>query len=211
MKKLLIFAVVLLSIFIAGCDGDKAIKEDASLIDPTVAEQNIALIVEGGFTPEEAIPINDILQSIGLQNITKFEGSPKYMEEYGYIVSAEQLGLAVMPVYFNLEDRTVKKIVYKNVVLYENGELKDTIASGTITDREKSRAIDAAENLIRQQMKDPSSAKFPGQYWVSKENSVVRVKGYVDSKNSFGVMVRSDFAVEFDSKITPISYTLTSR
>ncbi|MBS3956046.1 MAG: hypothetical protein KGZ40_00720 [Clostridiales bacterium] len=60
------------------------------------------------------------------------------------------------------------------------------------------------EILIKAILKSPSTAKFPGSFlspldgWgFEKESGEVRVSGYVDSQNSFGAMLRSQFVVMY--------------
>jgi hypothetical protein len=50
-------------------------------------------------------------------------------------------------------------------------------------------------NHVKEQLKSPSTAKFPFFDWVSTktENQTYFVKSYVDSQNSFGATVRTEF------------------
>jgi hypothetical protein len=68
----------------------------------------------------------------------------------------------------------------------------------------------AAQLEVERNLKSPSSAKFP---WVKSEDVVnkinddtFKVKSYVDSENSFGAMVRTNFSctVEFTGEDTYI-------
>lgn len=56
-------------------------------------------------------------------------------------------------------------------------------------------SIRLAKESVKQILKAPSTAEFPGEnlrIWYLSDSSVV-VKGAVDSQNSFGAMLRSDF------------------
>lgn len=61
----------------------------------------------------------------------------------------------------------------------------------------------AAERAIKQRLKAPSTAKFPGMfeqsaYKLAKTASGTYIlKGWVDAQNGFGAMIRSDWYVEF--------------
>lgn len=72
---------------------------------------------------------------------------------------------------------------------------------------ERLSAWDAAKDAVRDQLKSPSTAKFP---WLPADDAVARiaahhwlVSGHVDSENSFGAMLRADYKVELKRK----SYT----
>ncbi len=57
------------------------------------------------------------------------------------------------------------------------------------------------EVLIKSILKSPSSAKFPtfiDKYAMGKIDGEVTVQEYVDSQNTFGAMIRSDFQVKYD-------------
>lgn len=65
-----------------------------------------------------------------------------------------------------------------------------------------------AEEIIKEYLKAPSTAEFPGRimdaskwsFEYSYKDKTVTVSSYVDSQNSFGAMVRSPFTVVFDVK-----------
>lgn len=58
----------------------------------------------------------------------------------------------------------------------------------------------AAERAIRDRLKAPSTAKFPGcwdyETRISRDEQTVWVIGHVDAQNSFGAMIRSKFVVQ---------------
>lgn len=56
--------------------------------------------------------------------------------------------------------------------------------------------IAIAQEFVKMELKNPSSAKFPwgsSDYTITKLNGNWVVKGYVDAQNSFGATVRSKF------------------
>ncbi|KKR61604.1 hypothetical protein A2643_02920 [Candidatus Nomurabacteria bacterium RIFCSPHIGHO2_01_FULL_39_220] len=57
-----------------------------------------------------------------------------------------------------------------------------------------------AKDVIRKTLKAPSTAKFVDvqAYELSNEKDVWAVNGYVDSQNSFGAMIRSQWEVQLD-------------
>ena len=60
-----------------------------------------------------------------------------------------------------------------------------------------------AERMVKQNLKAPSTAKFPGMFEQSAyelrktKSGTYIMKGWVDAQNSFGAMIRSDWYVEF--------------
>ncbi len=69
------------------------------------------------------------------------------------------------------------------------------------SDNEKAYAQSKAELIIKMQLKSPSSADFPfwdrpivsAKFNDKTQKCVYTVSGYLDSQNSFGAMVRSDY------------------
>lgn len=64
-----------------------------------------------------------------------------------------------------------------------------------------------AEKRIKSLLKSPSSAKFAGydEWKFGKDNGNVTVQAYVDSKNSFGAELRSNFQVKYDRSKNVVS------
>jgi hypothetical protein len=62
--------------------------------------------------------------------------------------------------------------------------------------------IVACRNLMRDNLRAPSTAKFPG--WLDdpgkvwKYQGTYRVRSWVDAQNAFGAMVRTDYLCEFN-------------
>lgn len=57
-----------------------------------------------------------------------------------------------------------------------------------------------AKDVVKSQLKSPSSAKFPFSYAdedvsIMKSGNTYTVKAWVDAENSFGAKLRSDFTV----------------
>ncbi len=66
--------------------------------------------------------------------------------------------------------------------------------------------IDAQER-IKSLLKSPSTAKFPSinDWKFGKDNGIVIVQAYVDSENSFGAKLRSEFQIKYDSNKNVVS------
>lgn len=101
-------------------------------------------------------------------------------------------------------DRKTDYMVSGDVVLFEDGKIVDNINNYIISDGEKGQFIYYAKEFVLQGLKAPSTAEFPGtvleigEWKVSRNKNVVTVRSYVDSQNSFGAMIRSNFAVQMN-------------
>ncbi len=65
----------------------------------------------------------------------------------------------------------------------------------------RARAIRSADDFVTAKLKAPSTAKFPDEsedkvYTDKTKANVYYVKGYVDSQNSFGAMLREKYICE---------------
>lgn len=61
-------------------------------------------------------------------------------------------------------------------------------------------AVTAAQNLVKEQLKSPSTASFPSSasaYAVSTDGTYFYVSGYVDAQNSFGAELRQNWTASF--------------
>lgn len=97
-----------------------------------------------------------------------------------------------------LKDNQVYSIRYADVNLYQDGEFKDTILNHILTNDEEVFIKSQAEINVKKFLKSPSTAKFASysKWEFSKKDGYIFAKAYVDSQNSFGAMVRSDFEMK---------------
>lgn len=70
-----------------------------------------------------------------------------------------------------------------------------------------------AQELVKEELKSPSTAKFPfydKSFFATKDNTVT-VNAYVDAQNSFGATVRTNFVaiITIDSKGEPVRGRVT--
>ena len=109
-------------------------------------------------------------------------------------------------VYFN-QDETVNSINSGTIKFYENGKKVEDLKNRLITIEEKTQLQLWAKEHIKKILKSPSSAEFPGGFlspfedWsFSKNGTSYTVSSYVDSQNSFGAMIRSQFTITYEWK-----------
>ena len=109
----------------------------------------------------------------------------------------------------NADDDFLRLVVNDNVykiwsgdfTLYEDGKVKLTKKEMNNRDigNNSSNYYVIAEEIILSCLKAPSTAEFChiDDTSMQRNKEYVVVQGYVDSQNSFGAMIRSDFTVEF--------------
>jgi hypothetical protein len=79
------------------------------------------------------------------------------------------------------------------------GSDDDNGSSSSSTDTNKFLAYSYAEDFVKQKLKSPSTAEFPGTFEKDKHitelgNSQYQITSWVDSQNGFGAMLRSKFS-----------------
>jgi len=70
----------------------------------------------------------------------------------------------------------------------------------------------ACQTMVKSRLKSPSTADFPADYRnsVARSGSSFTVKSFVDSQNSFGATVRTNYICEVRFDQTDESWNLTS-
>ena len=86
-------------------------------------------------------------------------------------------------------------------VLYENSQVsmtKEDMESRDISENAPFYYVIAKE-IVSNHLTSPSSAKFcsMNECAMQRNGNTVAVKGYVEAKNAFGVMLRNEFIVQF--------------
>ena len=67
-----------------------------------------------------------------------------------------------------------------------------------LTDKDKQLLRDETIKNVSNYLKAPSTAQFKEEFdYICEEANIIEVKGYVDSQNSFGVMMRGNFSCQF--------------
>jgi hypothetical protein len=92
-------------------------------------------------------------------------------------------------------DNTVSVIRYGENELYANGSVVSSLSDYTFTWNEQSDLQILCQKAIKSILKSPSNAKFPNitKWAFGKEDGKIIVQSYVDSQNSFGAELRSEF------------------
>lgn len=72
----------------------------------------------------------------------------------------------------------------------------DTMDNYRLSSMEIAQFRVSAKTWVEEGLKAPSTAKYPDSMSVTRNKDTVTVSSYVDSQNSFGAMIRSDFIVQ---------------
>ena len=113
--------------------------------------------------------------------------------EKGYRLSNQDASNIIL--YMNSGE--VHNIRYADNEMYKDGKVLSKIDDYIVTTKEKSELQIRCQESIKSVLKSPSTAKFAGvgDWKVWKENGQTIVQSHVDSQNSLGAMVRSEFQI----------------
>ena len=192
MKKILFAILMILIISItAGCGSNDTKNADQNKpnvsqltnnseekIKVTKIASNSNLIAKAmNIDNEKAVEIDGILSAIGLEKIT----SMYKMTDTAYQITAPPLSnqkVDVILVMYVKPNNTIDKIIFRNNKLYESGNILNTLTGTILSDNERNIAMREAERAVKSILKDPDSAKFSGNYWVTKNNNIINHRVY---------------------------------
>lgn len=85
---------------------------------------------------------------------------------------------------------------------YGIGDGNDSVTKTEVSSKDDDFwfAVTAAQNLVKEQLKSPSTASFPSNasaYDVTTDGTYFYVSGYVDAQNSFGAELRQNWTASF--------------
>ena len=100
------------------------------------------------------------------------------------------------------KDEKIQELRYFTFSLIENENLIGTVQEKTFTSDEKVHMIAIVETYIESILKAPKTAEFANpiewKLWQDQSTGIIMGNGYVDSENSFGAMIRSNFEFTFE-------------
>ena len=102
------------------------------------------------------------------------------------------------------EDGTLSSIMSGQVVFWLDGEVTKKVQDVFVTTEQYVSLTNRSEELVKEQLKSPSTAEFPGtilerdEWKITKNQNIYFVNSWVDSQNSFGAMIRSDFIIQYE-------------
>jgi hypothetical protein len=153
-----------------------------------------------GITNDKSIKIIDVLKECGLNDVSSIEhdellDNAHVDGEKGYRVNSDGINIIL---YINKDD-TVNQVRWADKDLYKDGKVVSNISDYVFSIEEQSKIQVKCQDIVSQALKSPSTAKFPNitKWAFSKETEKIIVQSYVDSENSFGATIRSEFQVTF--------------
>lgn len=172
-------------------------------------KENQGLASSLGITEENAKTAETIFEQVGLSEYKKIVHDEMLDNahidgEKGYRLETKDVKNIIV---YIKPDETVNIIRYADNDLYSEGKVKAKISDFLLTDMEIASLQTQSENAIKSLLKAPSTAKFPNisEWRFSKTNNATIIQSYVDSQNSFGAMLRSEFQIKIENeKVTSL-------
>ncbi len=195
----------------------KAIPTITKTPKPTatsVQDGSIQLLMDVvGLTREDASIAFEKIISVGYSRLTKLEFSQEITPLKFYLANTE----FTKPTILSFVGTELFGISHGgDYQLYDRdaGGVLDNIQNYVLQDGDKGTFIYLAEQTVKNALKSPSTAKFPGsvfemnEWRVGRDHDVITVVSWVDAQNSFGAMIRSTFAVQFSYSTNELLYLL---
>ncbi|HCQ5970115.1 hypothetical protein KWL01_015905 [Clostridioides difficile] len=177
---------------------DSKDKKDVKLSED---EQKISKVTN--LAPEQVQNTAKILKECGIEEFESikhdegldnahFDGEKGYRIEFG--------GSKNIILYMN-KDNSVYNVRWADNDFYKDGKVVSKVSDYTLTIDEKTALQLQCQNGVSAVLKSPSTAKFPNitKWMFSKNKEEIVVQSYVDSQNSFGATMRSEFQIIFTS------------
>lgn len=166
---------------------------------------NLAIIEKTiGVSSTDAININNILKSVGIEkvsNITHDEilDDDEGNNTNGYRIKTDFSNNVIL--YLDSSNKVIS-IRWLSKDFYRDEKVLLSFKDYIVNASEEAAYMTNSESVIQQVLKSPSSAKFPNitEWKIVKDNGIVTVQSYVDSQNSFGAMLRSDFQIKYSKE-----------
>ena len=209
------FSIVLLIIVLLSMSLNVAINLNTNNTINDVKKQpkkhNKSIVAEYiDVTSKQGKAIDNILKKCEINNIKKIEHDPMLDEGHnegdtGYRITCGNIKNIILCLN---SKKKVCRIGYAGYPLYKNKKVVSTLSDYTFTSDELNKYQTMCMNTVLDILKSPSTAKFANylDWGFSKNKKRIIVQGYVDSQNSFGAVIRSDFQF----KITPTDDIITS-
>ena len=182
-------------------------------VDPIDNSSKMVKVIKSSLNVnnEEAAEMENIFKSIGFDEIDSIEAD-EVLDEYegvgskGYRVKANFSQNNNIILYVSSDNKIIC-IRWADKDFYRDGKVLLNFNDYLISWDEKNEYNIDAQERIKSLLKSPSTAKFPSinDWKFGKDNGIVIVQAYVDSENSFGAKLRSEFQIKYDSNKNVVS------
>ena len=156
-----------------------------------------------GLSKDQETKIDEILSQCKIddvESIDRDEGldNAHFEGETGYRIKTPYANNIIL--YLD-KDKNVNLIRYMDIDLYADKEVKDTMDNYFLTTDEATNIQIKCQNLVKQLLKAPKSAKFPNilNWEMAKNKNKITAKSYVDAQNGFGAEIRNDFQITINT------------
>ncbi len=160
---------------------------------------------------DEAKEIEDILKAVGISEIDDIKADESLNEiegvgSKGYRIKASFSKNNNIILYVDSNNKVIC-IRWADKDFYRDGKALLNFDNYLITWDEQNEYNIDAQKRIKALLKAPSTAKFPSinNWKFGKDNGIVIVQAYVDSENSYGAKLRSEFQIKYDSNKNVVS------
>lgn len=176
------------------------------------AKKNIPVYEKFGLTEEEFLEYQKIFDAVGFTEITKVEkedSNDKGITSFYVEMKDVEPNKILAPgrtegniIYVEIDsNKKLNEISVNFLPVYKDGQVLTKVIAFTeldATQRGVCRRL--SEELVKKVLKSPSTAKFckSTEYRYAKENGIIKCQGYVDSQNSFGATVRTNYMLTYD-------------
>lgn len=170
----------------------------------TPAKNNENMLADMGVSEDEFKEIENILQSCGIDDVKEFVhdellNDTHFKGETGYRLATREVDNIIM--YLN-SNNGVYRINYAGNKLYSKKKVRHSLDEYTFTIDEISEWQFFCQEIVKEVLISPSSAKFPSytKWGFGKDKGIITVQGYVDAENGFGAKIRNDFQFKIKAK-----------
>ncbi len=160
---------------------------------------------------DEVKEIEDILKAVGINEIDDIKADESLNEiegvgSKGYRIKASFSKNNNIILYVDSNNKVIC-IRWADKDFYRDGKALLNFDDYLITWDEQNEYNIDAQKRIKALLKAPSTAKFPSinNWKFGKDNGIVIVQAYVDSENSYGAKLRSEFQIKYDSNKNVVS------
>jgi len=204
MKQFILLVIV--SIVLAGC----AVATQETIptpIPPTptpAPPKAVALFMEnGGMTQEQAEEALGVLNSIGVEDISRLDFEKEDIPGKWYITDLQ--GFPDAKMYINVNKKIYRVTDSLGEMSFYNGfegGVEEIVTDFVLDSNEENLYIELAKEYALGGLKAPATAQFPemtsSDWNVARYGHYVEVKSWVDAENSFGALLRNDFLVQIN-------------
>lgn len=171
---------------------------------PKVAKE-VQLLMDNGLSEEDAVTMFSKIEEIGApvwdKNSTVLK---EVFTEEDYLVSyTASNGMFTTTFVVHLLNGTVNEIRDDKMdIIFSDGSINPNYIYHR--DINYDGLQNHAKEAINSVLKAPSTAEYPGGFFtpfegwnIAKKENIVELSSYVDSQNSFGAMIRSEFFIQY--------------